>query len=90
MYDFNDGEMKILLEIEIKQSSSKTINQRASTGFLDYIGDVGGFAEAVSIFSFLGTYFSSKLFAAAVANKLYIKRKKSSQVHDIDEIHKEQ
>ena len=59
---------------------------RASTGFLDYLGDVGGFAEAVSIFSFLGTYFSAKLLSAAVANKLYIRKKKSDKVFKIDEI----
>ena len=74
-YDFQEGEQKILLELEIKQAASKTINVRASTGFLDYLGDVGGFAEAVSIFSFLGSYFSSKLLAAAVAKKLYIRKK---------------
>ena len=45
---------------------------------------MGGFAGAVSIFSFIGTFFSSKLFTAAIANKLYIQKISTKVLLKID------
>lgn len=45
----------IMFELQLSQVSSKAFNQRESTGILDFLGDIGGFNEAIFIsISFLG------------------------------------
>ena len=52
------GENKLLIEFYLSKDSIKYINQRYSTNMLDFLGDVGGFFEAISILSIIGAYFS--------------------------------
>ena len=65
----------ILMEISIKQDSSKTISARSSTEVLDFLGDIGGFKEAIMIIMVtFGEYFSAKFFVSTVANDMYMQK----------------
>ena len=65
-----------LHEIELVQDSTKMISSRESTQILDFLGDIGGFKEALLILLVtIGEYFSSKFFIAKVAKELYKKKK---------------
>ena len=69
-------EGKLLLEIEFKLDSFKTISQRSSPGFLDFLGDIGGFYAALDILIFtFGQYFSKKFFQASVAGTFFLQMK---------------
>lgn len=44
---------------------------------MDFLGDIGGFKEALFlILFFMGEYFSAKLFISKVAEDLYVTRKR--------------
>ena len=61
------------MDILIKQDSTKTISERSSTQVLDFIGDIGGFKEAILLIMFtFGEYFSAKFFVKTVAEDLYM------------------
>ena len=64
---------QILTEITLKQSSEKVYNERSSTQILDFLGDIGGFKEALLLIMVtVGEYFSSKFFISKVAQDLYL------------------
>jgi hypothetical protein len=78
-----------ILNLLINQDSIKTVNNRSSTEVLDYIGDVGGFMVIIDFLSFLGFYFSSKMFIASLAKKLYLLKKPGSDSDKQDEMDKD-
>ena len=41
---------------------------------LDFLGDVGGFFEAIFILSLVGVFFSQKFFLKEIGNKLYLRK----------------
>ena len=54
--------------LKINQGPTKRINQRSATQILDFLGDIGGFKEALLILLVsIGEYFSAKFFVAEVA-----------------------
>ena len=59
--------------------SQKEIHVVNSYKLLGFIGDIGGFYEALSIlFSIIGTYFSSNLFKSyLISDNFYVKNKDS-------------
>ena len=62
-----------MLEIDIRQDSTKVANSRSSTQILDFLGDIGGFKEALLLILVSGgEYFSARFFIATVAKELYI------------------
>lgn len=62
----------ILFEIEISQNSVKTKSERSSTAILDFLGDIGGFKEALMIMlAGFGEFFSAKMFIKKVGESLY-------------------
>jgi len=62
----------------ISQDTTKTASYRSSTMILDFLGDIGGFKEALMLLLFLfGEYFSSLLFVPQVGKELYKGKKKS-------------
>ena len=49
---------------------------RGSTQILDFLGDIGGFKEALLIILVtFGEYFSAKFFIAQVGEELYSRKK---------------
>ena len=66
---------KMLLEVTLQLDPFKTISERISTSILDYLGDLGGFYQAIDLLVFMiGQFFSSRLFIASIASKLYSKK----------------
>ena len=56
------------LNITIKLDSYKTVSVRTSDEILDFIGDIGGFIDAVfMIFSSFGAFFSSRFIMQSLA-----------------------
>ena len=46
---------------------------------LDFLGDIGGFKEAILLMIvFFGEYFSAQLFISKVAGELYVGKKPDS------------
>lgn len=71
-----ENEEILLFEMVIKQDATKTVNQRQSTQILDWLGDVGGFKEALlMLFYIVGEYFSAKMLLASVAEKFFLTKK---------------
>jgi hypothetical protein len=67
----------ILLELELKQEANKIISSRSSTQILDFLGDIGGFIEAITMIAVIfGEYFSAKFFIAQVTSDLYVSKKR--------------
>jgi len=76
---FSSNEDIILLQITVMQDSVKTINNRSSTKILDFIGDVGGFQQAMlMLFYMIGEYFSAKYLLKSIAETLYLKKNDDS------------
>lgn len=80
----------VLIELEISQDSTKAINSRSSTQILDFLGDIGGFQQALYLLLFtFGEYFSARFFIQEIASKLYVKKKTkadlSTKEHDLYE-----
>ena len=68
-YEAELFEDKMLLEVTLQLDPFKTISERVSTSILDYLGDLGGFYQAVDLMVFMiGQFFSSKLFIASIAS----------------------
>jgi hypothetical protein len=58
------------------QESFKFISERKSTQILDFLGDIGGFKEAILLMLVtFGEYFSAKFFISKVAQDIYIRKK---------------
>ena len=77
----------ILLELELIQDSIKTISQRGSTQILDFLGDIGGFKEALLlVFVVVGEYFSARFFLDKVGQDLYVKKLNSSEIKHRDDV----
>ena len=56
--------------------SLKVSNVRSTTQILDFIGDYGGFNDAMEIiFVTLGSFFSGKFLIASLAKDLYFGKK---------------
>lgn len=82
-YSTNDP--LIIMDIVINQDSVKSINERQSTQILDFLGDIGGFKEAlIIILATLGEYFSAKMFVQKVGTVLYLE--KGSSPSDSDQM----
>ena len=59
--------MAIILELD----SSKKVSILTKQKLLDFLGDLGGFKQAIDIiFSLFGIYVSSRLFKAELVTKL--------------------
>ena len=57
--------------ISIKLSPTKYIHERTSDTLLNWLGDVGGFIDAVRLLvQPLALYFSSKIFENSVSKKI--------------------
>jgi hypothetical protein len=66
---------KMLLEVTLVLDPFKTISERLSTSILDYLGDLGGFYQAIDLMVFMiGHFFSSRLFIASIASRMYFKK----------------
>ena len=68
--DYESGviENKILLEVQLELDAFKTESLRTSTQILDFLGDVGGFYQALDLIIFLAAeYFSARYFLASIA-----------------------
>ena len=58
----------LLIDMTIKQSSLKTVSFRYSTMILDFLGDIGGFKEAILLLIVVfGEYFSAQLIVSKIA-----------------------
>jgi hypothetical protein len=54
---------------------------RSSTQILDFLGDIGGFKEALMlILATFGEYFSAKFFIAKVGEDLYLEKKRKEDM----------
>ena len=72
---FSDNDDTILLQITLQQDSVKSTNFRSSTQILDFIGDVGGFQQAMlMLFYIIGEYFSAKYLLKSIAEVLYLQK----------------
>lgn len=66
---------KMLLEVILKLDPVKKEIERGSSNVLDFLGDLGGFKEALDIIVVgTATFFSSKFFIASIASKFYFTR----------------
>jgi hypothetical protein len=62
----------MLLEVILKLDPVKKEIERSSGNVLDFLGDLGGFKEALNIIvAGTGTFFSAKFFIASIASKFY-------------------
>jgi hypothetical protein len=60
------------MKIHLMQRSDKQLSNRESTQILDFLGDIGGFKEAIFLLVVtFGEYFSAKFFISKVAEELY-------------------
>ena len=65
------------LNISVKLDSYKTVNVRSSDEILDFIGDIGGFTDAVHmIFAVFGTFFSSRFIVSSLAKDMFLVKTK--------------
>ena len=65
--------------------SFKTVNVRSSTEILDFIGDLGGFNDAVTmLFAVAGAFFSSRFVTAALAKDLFMEKNKNYHRKNVD------
>ena len=68
--------MQLLFNVTMGIDSLKVKNVRSSTQILDFIGDYGGFNDAMElIFVTLGSFFSGKFIIASLARDLYFGKK---------------
>ena len=73
---------RILTEFILKMDSYKSTQQRQSTQFLDFLGDIGGFEGAIEmIFVVIGGYFSAKFMLLSIASTLFVRKKNK---HELD------
>ena len=72
---------KMLLEVILVLDPFKTISERISTSILDYLGILGGFYQAIDIMVFMiGQFFSSRMFIASIASRLYFKKNSKDEM----------
>ena len=72
-YEAGVVENKILIEIELQLDAFKTESLRTSTQILDFLGDIGGFYQALDLIIFMAAeYFSARFFLASIASSLYM------------------
>jgi hypothetical protein len=63
---------KILLEFTLVLDPFKTIYERESASFLDFLDSLGGFYGALDMCVFwIGEFFSARLFMASIASTFY-------------------
>jgi hypothetical protein len=62
------------------------VNVRSSTEILDFMGDIGGFNDAVTlIFASMGMFFSSRFVVASLAKDLFIEKKEDYKHNSRDD-----
>lgn len=72
---------KILLEVTLRLDPFKMISSRNSVGILDYLGELGGFYQAMDLMVFMiGQFFSSRLFLASIATRMYSKKNNKEEI----------
>mmetsp|Transcript_11453 Transcript_11453/g.17248 ORF Transcript_11453/g.17248 Transcript_11453/m.17248 type:complete len:111 (+) Transcript_11453:658-990(+) len=60
------------MEVQLELDPFKTESTRSSTQFLDFLGDIGGFYQALDLTIFMvAQYFSAKFFLASIAGTIY-------------------
>lgn len=84
--------MNDMLQMEIKLNLSPLVSksEREVTQILDFLGDTGGFYQALDLMVFMfAEYFAAKLFLISLANKFYRLRKSKENVSakDPDIVH---
>lgn len=85
----HDEKYENFLNVSIKLDSFKTVNVRSSDEILDFIGDIGGFTDAVHmIFSIFGTFFSSRFIVSSLAKDMFLV-KISNRNHGEEKDHKQ-
>ena len=61
--------------------SYKSTSKRNSTQFLDFLGSIGGFRNALNMFFVgLGGYFSAKFQLASISNTLFVRKKNKREL----------
>jgi hypothetical protein len=66
------GQPAPLVRLVVGLDDSKRVSVVTTQKILEFLGDFGGFKEAVNIvFSIFGYYFSSRLFKADLVRKLF-------------------
>ena len=64
---------------------------RSSTKILDFVGDIGGFYQAVDLCIFLiGNYFSAHFFIQSISNSMYIRKKTPAEIDELLKLKNEQ
>jgi hypothetical protein len=64
--------------LAIKLDHYKTVNVRSTDEILDFMGDIGGFNDAlVMIFATFGGFFSSRFVIASLARDLFLEKKET-------------
>ena len=65
----------------VKLDHFKTVNVRSTDEILDFLGDIGGFNDAlVIIFATFGGFFSSKFVVASLARDMFIEKKEDYRI----------
>jgi hypothetical protein len=82
---------KILLEITLELDPFKTTSERVSINILDFLGDLGGFYQAIDLLVFLfGQFFSAKLFIASISSTFYYRKLSQDESNEnLERIEKE-
>ena len=74
-YEANLFRDKILFEVVLQLDPFKTTSERLSINVLDFLGDLGGFYQAIDLLVFLfGQFFSAKLFIASISSTFYYRK----------------
>jgi len=77
-----DEKYQTWLSLAIKLDHYKTVNVRSTDEILDFMGDVGGFHDALfMIFASFGGFFSSRFVIASLAKDLFLEKKESYKSH---------
>ena len=67
------------LNVSIQLDSYKSVNVRSSDEILEFIGDIGGFTDAVHmIFAVFGTFFSSRFIVSSLAKDMFLVKTNNS------------
>lgn len=75
-YEPQNMEDIILQELILTVDPFKTLCNRVSTQVLDYMGDLGGFTDAIfMLLAIFGEYFSHKFLQANIAQKYYTRKR---------------
>mmetsp|Transcript_11629 Transcript_11629/g.17645 ORF Transcript_11629/g.17645 Transcript_11629/m.17645 type:complete len:160 (+) Transcript_11629:2274-2753(+) len=66
------------MEVVLQMDPFKTESLRSTTQILSFLGDIGGFNNALRLMmGTFGTFFSARFFLASISNYLYLRRSKN-------------